>query len=387
MSPLSQGGIPTSTSGWTLVGTAPDDGSGALVWNDELGLPELGPTDVLVKLHAWALNYPDISSKHPPSTHRPNPILTYLTAVANGTFPWSPADHGKGSLIPGSDGAGEVLAVGSHVTRFKPTDRVIVVYYPNFPDGGAPTYAQMAGSPGSNKDSPGTFRHHGIFTEHGGLIRMPANLSYSEAVTLPCSALTAWNALHGLRALKAGEYVLAQGTGGVSLFAILFALKAGAVVIATTSSEEKARRLRGMGVQHVLNYREDPNWGETARKLTRDGLGCQRVIEVGGAQTIKQSFQCVARDGEIDVIGFLTGQGHAEDGPTFLEPLLRACTVRGIEVGNWIQFQEMNRAIEAYDVRPVVDGGVFGFGELKEAYQYVWGQKHFGKVVLSDGQQ
>ncbi|GLA91818.1 hypothetical protein AtubIFM61612_007477 [Aspergillus tubingensis] len=137
MSPVSQSQIPTSTSGWTLVGTAPDDGSGALVWNDELRLPELGPTDVLEAIS--------------PSFHDTTLILTYVvTAVANGTFPWSPADHGTGSLIPGSDGAGEVIAIGSHVTRFKPTDRVIVVYYPNFTFGAAPTYAQMSGSPGSN---------------------------------------------------------------------------------------------------------------------------------------------------------------------------------------------------------------------------------------------
>ncbi|GLA72501.1 hypothetical protein AtubIFM55763_003041 [Aspergillus tubingensis] len=218
MSPVSQSQIPTSTSGWTLVGTAPDDGSGALVWNDELRLPELGPTDVLEAIS--------------PSFHDTTLILTYVvTAVANGTFPWSPADHGTGSLIPGSDGAGEVIAIGSHVTRFKPTDRVIVVYYPNFTFGAAPT-----------------------------------NLSY--------------------------------------------------IVIATTSSDEKARRLKEMGVQHVLSYKQDPNWGETATKLTRGELGCRPVIEAGGAQTIKQSFECVARGGEIDIIGFLTGQGHAEDGPT-----------------------------------------------------------------------
>lgn len=216
---------------------------------------------------------------------------------------------------------------------------------------------------------------------------MPQNLTYREAATLPCSALTAWNALHGFRTLGPGDYVLAQGTGGVSSFAILLALKAGAVVIATTSSDEKARRLREMGVQHVLNYRKDPNWGETARKLTRGELGCQRVIEVAGAQTIKQSFECVARGGEIDVIGFLTGQGHGKDAPTFLEPLLWACTVRGIEVGNWIQFEELIRAIEAYDIRPVVDGRVFRFGELPQAYKYVWDQKHSGKVVLSDGEE
>lgn len=295
--------------------------------------------------------------------------------VANGTFPWSSGD--RGVTIPGTDGAGEVVAVGSHVRGFQIYDRVVVVYYPELCHGNAPTLEQM-------RVSLGTFRYHAIFTQNA-LIQIPSNLSYAEAATLPCSALTAWNALHGNTPLKAGDYVLAQGTGGVSLFAILFALAAGAIVIATTSSPEKAQRLQQMGVHHVLNYRDDPNWGESARHLTRDALGCQRVIEVGGPQTIKQSFKCVARGGEIDVIGFLAGQGHAEDGPTFLEPLLQACLVRGIEVGNWVQFEEMNRAIEAYNIKPVVDQRVFSCKDLKEAYTYVWNQHHFGKVVLSDG--
>ncbi|OGM47212.1 hypothetical protein ABOM_003955 [Aspergillus bombycis] len=348
--------VPTVTSGWELHGTSPEDGSGALVWSDNLELRDLGPTDVAVRLHAWAINYPDVS-------------------IANGTFPWSSGDNGV--QIPGTDGAGEVIAVGSHVKGFQVHDQVVVVYYPEFPHGSAPTLDQM-------RANLGTFRYHAIFTENA-LIRMPSNLSYAEAATLPCSALTAWNALHGNTHLKAGDYVLVQGMGGVSLFAVLFALAAGAIVIATTSLPEKALRLQQMGVHHVLNYRDDPNWGETARHLTRDGLGCQRVIEVGGPQTIKQSFNCVARGGEIDVIGFLTGQGHAEDGPTFLEPLLQACLVRGIEVGNRIQFKEMNRAIEAYRIKPVVDQRVFSLQDLKEAYAYVWNQRHYGKVVLSDG--
>lgn len=202
-----------------------------------------------------------------------------------------------------------------------------------------------------------------------------------------CSAPTAWNALHGLAPLKAGDYVVAQGTGGVSLFAILFALAASATVIATTSSTEKARKLQTMGVQHVLNYREDREWGDSEKKLTRGELGCQCVIEVGGPQTIKQSFNCVARGGEIDVIGFLTGQGHAENGPTFLEPLLQACLVRGIEVSNHIQFGEMNRAIEGHGINPVIDRCVFSLRDLKEAYKYAWNQRYFGKVVLSDSSE
>lgn len=137
-----------------------------------------------------------------------------------------------------------------------------------------------------------------------------------------------------------------------------------------------------MGTQHILNYRDDPNWGETARKLTRDELGCQRVIEVGGPQTIKQSFNCVARGGGINVIGFLTGQGHAEDGPMYLQPLLQACIVRWIEVGNRIQFEEMNRAIEGYGIEPVVDLRAFGLRELKEAYNMFGGSGILGRLFF-----
>ena len=169
-----------------------------------------------------------------------------------------------------------MLAVGSHVRRFNAGDPVIIVDYPNFPHGIAPTLEQMKGSPGSV--APGTFREFGVF-DQDGLIAKPSNLTYEESATLPCSALTSWNALHGLSPLKPGDYVLAQGTGGVSLFAILFALAAGSVVIATTSSDEKAERLRKMGVQHVLNYKTDPNWDETARKLSPAGLGCQRAAD------------------------------------------------------------------------------------------------------------
>jgi NADPH:quinone reductase-like Zn-dependent oxidoreductase len=222
----------------------------------------------------------------------------------------------------------------------------------------------------------------GIFKQEH-VIAMPSNLSFDEAATLPCSALTAWNALHGIAPLKAGECVLVQGTGGVSLFAALFALAAGAIVIATTSTEEKATRLRKLSVHHVLNYKENPEWGTKAKGLSPSGQGCHRVIEVGGQQTIAQSFQCVARGGEIDIIGFLTGQRKDDAGLTYLEPLIRACTVRGIEVGNRVQFEEMVRAIERPDIRPVIDGKRFALAELQEAYQFMWSQSQIGKIVLT----
>lgn len=232
---------------------------------------------------------------------------------------------------------------------------------------------------GSSLD--GTFRTQGIFDQNG-LSRMPENLSYGEAATLPCSGLTAWNALYGNLPLKPGNWVLTQGTGGVSMFAIKFALAAGAIVVSTTSSKEKAVFLKDLGVQHVLNYKETPQWGKEALRLT-GGRGFDHIIEVGGVKTIKESFNCVARGGSIDLIGFIAGQGENPEGLTFLEPLLRACYVRGIEVGNREQFEDMARAIEAQKIKPVVDTKVFSLNELENAFEYVWQQKHFGKVVLS----
>lgn len=285
-------------------------------------------------------------------------------------------------MIPGSDGAGVIVAVGSDVRRFRISDKVIPLYYPTFHVGNAPSLEQMSFTPGSSPSAPGTFRKMGVFKQEH-VIAMPSNLDFDEAATLPCSALTAWNALHGIAPLKAGECVLVQGTGGVSLFAALFALAAGAIVIATTSTEEKANRLRELGVHHVLNYKENPEWGARAKELSPSAQGCHRVIEVGGQQTIAQSFQCVARGGEIDIIGFLTGQKKDDAGLTYLEPLLRACTVRGIEVVHRVQFEEMVRAIEEHDIRPVIDGKRFALTELQEAYQFMWSQAQIGKIVLT----
>lgn len=284
------------------------------------------------------------------------------------------------NVIPGSDGAGEVVAVGSCVTRFKEGDRVVGAFYQDFFSGPAPTIANSEKALGGS--THGTFRQYGTFDEQG-LLHLPRNLNYLESATLPCAALTAWNSLNGLQPLKAGDCVLAQGTGGVSLFAAQFALAAGATVIGTTSSNTKAKKLKELGVQHIINYREEPNWGAKAKELSPEGLGVQRIIEVGGPKTVKQSLQAVARGGHITMIGFLTGFEKDEDHPSFLEPFERMCIVRGIEVGNRTQFQEMIRAIEANDIHPVVDPKVFSFEELPAAVQYQYDQKHTGNVVVS----
>lgn len=169
---------------------------------------------------------------------------------------------------------------------------------------------------------------------------MPPSLNWLEAATLSCAALTAWNGLYGLKPLKAGDVVLTQGTGGVSIFAVQFAKAAGATVIATTSSAEKAAVLKKLGADHVINYKDEPNWGEKAKSLTPGGEGVQHVLEVGGPATMAQSLKAIKIDGIISIIGFLGGSGK-EKPPGFLDTLTNICTVRGLLVGNRDQFEEM----------------------------------------------
>lgn len=209
---------------------------------------------------------------------------------------------------------------------------------------------------------------------------MPPSLTYLEASTLSCAALTAWNALYGLKPLVPGDVVLTQGTGGVSIFAVQFAKAAGATVIATTSSAEKAKVLEGLGADHVLNYKETSDWGVKAKSLTPNNEGVTHILEVGGPVTMAQSLKAIKIDGVISIIGFLGGVDQKQ--PGFLDCLMHICTVRGILVGNRVQFEDMNRAIEANKIKPVVDKKVFSLDQAKEAYQYMWEQKHFGKLAI-----
>ncbi|OJJ41683.1 hypothetical protein ASPWEDRAFT_56728 [Aspergillus wentii DTO 134E9] len=192
-----------------------------------------------------------------------------------------------------------------------------------------------------------------------------------QASTLTCAGLTAWNALLGLegRGPKKGDAVLVQGTGGVSVIALQFALVCGATIIATTSSDSKAQKLQSLGAHHVLNYRTNPNWGETAKTLTPGQKGCDLVVDVGGLSTLNQSFKAVRPDGVISITGVL---GSASD----------SRSARGIVLGTRRQFKEMNRFVHQHQIRPVVDERVFGYEEAKEAYEYMMAQKHFSKVCV-----
>jgi len=330
-----------------------DNGFDGLVCK-EASIPQVGEAEVLVKLQASSLNYRDLT-------------------IPKGMYPFPT----KFPVVAASDGAGEVIEVGSKVTEFKKGDKVATLFNQGHQYGPVDIAAAQTGLGGV---IDGTLREYGIFAEKG-LVKAAKNLSAIENSTLTCAALTSWNALYGLKPLKPGQYVLVQGTGGVSLFGLQFAKAAGAVVIATTSSAQKAEKLKQLGADHIINYREDENWGETAKKLTPDGDGVDHVIEVGGAGTLTQSFKAIKYEGLISVIGFLGG-ADPKTQPSVVDTLNHICTVRGVYVGSKELMRDMIRAIEANDIHPVVDEKVFGLDEVREAYEYMWAQKHFGKLAI-----
>ncbi|RFU80372.1 alcohol dehydrogenase [Trichoderma arundinaceum] len=287
----------------------------------------------------------------------------------------------RANIIPGSDGAGTVLAVGKHVTRFQPGDKVVTILNQRHLAGSIDAQAADSGLGGSIN---GTLRSVGAFDEQG-LVKMPENLSFFEAATLSCAGLTAWNALFGLsaRQLMAGQWLLTQGTGGVSLFALQFAKVVGARVIATTSSEEKAKLLKKLGADHIINYCETPNWGEVAKEIT-GGVGVDLVVEVAGAATMKQSVTSLKLDGIISVVGFVGGEANGAEVPNLLDPWLKHYTVRGISVGSRQQMEAMCLAIEGNikRLRPIIDSRIFKLDELKEAYEYLHAGRNLGKVCI-----
>ncbi|KFY51452.1 hypothetical protein V496_08832 [Pseudogymnoascus sp. VKM F-4515 (FW-2607)] len=342
--------LPKTTDAWMTKGTT---GLNNLVFESGRPLPAVGDHDVMVKFHGASLNYRDIS------------ILT-------GSYPFPIKDE----VVTASDGAGDVVAVGSKVTLFKKGDKVVTLFNQGHQSGSVSLTSVATGLGGA---VDGTLRSHGVFPE-SGLVMMPSNLNYLEGATLVVAGLTAWNALYGLTPVKAGDYVLTQGTGGVSLFAVQFAKAAGAKVIATTSSAAKVEILKKMGADHVINYKETPNWGEKAKELTPGAVGVKHVIEIGGPGTMAQSLKAVQYDGIISIIGFVAAA--TKDQPGFLDALVNICTVRGLLVGSKDMFEDMNRAIVANNIKPYIDSRVFSFKEAREAIQYMADGKHVGKVCI-----
>ena len=283
----------------------------------------------------------------------------------------------KIGVIPLSDGAGEVAAIGDGVTRVKVGDRMAGCFHPRW-FGGPIRPEYLTDRLGANVD--GMLAEYAVLSEEA-LVHVPSHLSFEEAATLPCAAVTAWVALTGHRRVTAGDMVLIQGSGGVSVFALQFAQVLGARVIATTSTAAKAERLKAMGAAEVIDYTVTPNWDEKARELT-DGRGVDCVIEIGGPGTIAMSLRALAVGGHVSLIGAsLSSSG------TGLDPLLltgRGITIGSISVGSRTDFEAMNRAIEMHRLHPAIDR-TFSFAEAKEAYRRFEGRGHLGKVVIKHG--
>jgi NADPH:quinone reductase-like Zn-dependent oxidoreductase len=311
--------------------------------------PVPGPGQVLLRVRAASLNYRDLLVAK--GLYNPNLALP---------------------RILGSDGAGEVAAVGANVTKWKPGDRAAGCFFQGWRDGpiGEPAVRTTLGG-----DRDGVFAEY-VLLEEDGLVGIPAGWSFEEAATLPCAALTAWNALTRGHC-GPGKTVLVQGTGGVSLFALQFATALGARVFITSSSDEKLARAVELGAVAGTNYRTNPDWDKWVRKQTV-GVGVDLAIEVGGAGTLERTSRAVRIGGFIGLIGVLSGFGTFNP----VHVLMKALTLQGIFVGSAAMFEEMNRFIEAQQLRPVIDR-TFPFANAIEAMQHLDRSSHFGKVVLA----
>jgi len=317
----------------------------------ELPMPKPGPRQVLLKVAACSLNFRDL-------------------AIALGTYRMPT----KPNLVPLSDGAGEVVEVGTGVTRVKAGDRVAGCFFQRW-FGGPPAADTHASALGGGLD--GMLTQY-VVLEQDGVVALPAHLSFEEAATLPCAAVTAWHALAEHARIVAGQTVLVQGTGGVSIFALQLARLMGAQVIVTSSSEQKLARAKALGAAHGVNYKAMPEWDKAVVELT--GGGVDHVVEVGGPGTLARSLRAIRVGGKITMIGVLSGA--AEINPMLI--FSRRANVQGISVGSTQMFEAMNRAIAASGLKPIIDK-VFTFGEAPAAYRHLQSAQHFGKVVIRVG--
>ena len=283
--------------------------------------------------------------------------------------------------IPCSDGAGDVISIGSKVSRFKQGDRVAATFFQTLVSGSLTPF-NSGGALGSS--GPGMLADYAVLNE-SGLVSIPEHLSYEQASTLPCAGVTAWNALMGGgRKMQAGDTIVTQGTGGVSMFAAQFGVAVGAKVISTSSSTKKMETLKDTGVHHVVNYDDRPNWGQEVKKLT-GGEGADFVIEIGGPDTIQQSLRAVKIDGSVAIIGQRTGQDpnrKSEENMMLTDAFKHICTMRRIMLGSRDHFEDMNRSIAVNSIRPVVDKAIFEFEDSREAFRYLDERRHVGNVVI-----
>ena len=312
--------------------------------------PQPGLAEVVVKFHAASLNYRDL-------------------LFARGTY----NPKARFPVVPLSDGAGEVVATGAEVTRWKVGDRVCPIFMQGWIDGErSPEKARTALGAG---DRDGVLREYAAFHE-SGLVRIPDTLSFEEAATLPCAAVTAWNALVHVGHVRAGDTVLTLGTGGVSVFAVQIARMHGARVIATSSSDEKLARARQLGAEETINYETTPDWDKEVLRLT-GGIGADHIVEVGGPGTLARSVNAARMGGVVAVIGVLASGGGFDP----VRILMKSLRLQGIFVGSRQMFDDLNRAIILNRLKPAIDK-TFAFAQAREALEYLASGSHFGKIVL-----
>jgi len=315
--------------------------------------PTPGPNQVLVQIKAASLNYRD---------------LLMVQGMYNPKQPLP--------LVPCSDGVGLVEAIGEGVTRVAVGERVCSHFVPYWL-AGEPTRDKLGSTLGGPLD--GTLTEVLLLAEEA-VVKAPSHLSDTQAASLPCAALTAWSALVTLGQLKAGDSVLLQGTGGVSIFGLQFAKMFGAQVIITSSSDEKLERARQLGADETINYKENPAWGKQVRALTKN-RGVDHILEVGGANTLKQSLRAIRVGGQISLIGVLSGVSAELN---ILPILMQQVRLQGVLVGHRESFEAMNRAISLHQMQPIVDR-TFAFEDTQEAFQAMAEAKHFGKICIAIG--
>jgi NADPH:quinone reductase-like Zn-dependent oxidoreductase len=312
--------------------------------------PTAAPYHAVIKLKAASLNYRDlltVEGKYNPKLPLP--------------------------LVPLSDGVGEVVSVGEGVTRVKVGDRVAANFSQKWL-GGEPARAKLGASLGGPLDGMlSDFRA----LHEDGLVHVPSHLTDEEAATLPCAAVTAWNSLINLGGLRAGETVLVQGTGGVSIFALQFAKLSGARVIITSSSDQKLERAKSLGADFGINYSTTPDWDKRAKEIT-GGMGVDHIIEVGGAGTFPRSLRSIKIGGHIGLIGNLAGNATEVN---LVQILMQNLRIQGVLVGSRDTFEAMNRAISLHQLRPVIDR-VFAFDDAPQAFAYMASGSHFGKMCI-----
>ncbi len=313
--------------------------------------PQPAPGQVLLKFGAASVNYRDYQ------------------IVAGEFAPTQPLP-----IIPGSDGAGQIVATGDNVDGLSPGDRVAPLFFPEWMSGEALGNER---SVSTGLETLGVLREYGIYEQHQ-VCRVAPHLTDAEASCYPCAGLTAWNSLVTFSGITAGDTVLVQGTGGVAIMALQMAKAMGAQVIVTSSRNDRLQRALALGADHGINYRETPNWGEAARKLT-DGRGVDAVVEIGGEGTLPQSITALRRGGHINVIGYLAGIGL---GLSVFDLIERNANIHGLSVGNREQFEEMMDFVSEHDIRPVI-GRTYSFDKAGQAIQDIARGGNFGKLVVT----